>query len=211
MGECDDCCDNCRWKDFWWFVLCLAILVVIVVVIVLVVAFGFVRQVSITVDDASLTRLALVSTPTTALAYNLSLTLSIRNPNWAMSAKNTEPLEAAYAFDGQQFDRVQLADKGAAHGAKKTVLYKLTSGSGAAYVALGNAGVAEFKAQNATGVFEVEVAVSGEVKYTARVSKCKIQAKCPLKLQLVPTGQAAPAAVVFQKVKCKLEKADKTC
>ena len=61
------------------------------------------------------------------------------------------------------------------------------------------------------GVFEVEVAVRGEVKYTARPAKCAIEATCPLKLQLAPPGQAAPAAVVFQKVKCKLAKAEKHC
>jgi hypothetical protein len=89
-------------------------------------------------------------------------------------------------------------------------VYRLTSGSGRALVSLGNAGVAEFRKENATGVFEVEVAVKGEVKYTARVTKCAIEATCPLKLQLAPPGQA-PAALVFQKVKCKLAKAEKNC
>ncbi|CAM0880550.1 unnamed protein product [Alopecurus aequalis] len=212
MGECDECCDNCgcRWKEIWWFLLCIAILIIVAVIVVLVVAFAFVRQVVITVDDASLSRLVLATTPATAFAYNLSLTLTVRNPNWAMSTKNTEPLEAAYNFDGQQFDRVKLADEGDTHGAKKTVMYRITSGSDSAFVALGNAGVAEFKTENAMGVFEVEVVVSGEVKYTARVTKCKIEAKCPLKLQLVSPGEAT-AAVAFQKVKCKLAKADTNC
>ena len=219
MGAFDDCCDDCRccysWKDFWWCVLCLAILAVIAVIVILVVAFGFVRHVDVSVDDASLTRLALVAAGTpnataTALAYNLSLTLTIRNPNWAMSMTTTEPLEAAYSFDGQQFDRVRLADEGDEHPAGKTRVYRLTTGSDGALVSLGNAGVAEFRKENATGVFEVEVAVKGEVKYTARVTKCAIEATCPLKLQLAPPGQA-PAALVFQKVKCKLAKAEKNC
>ncbi|CAD6226286.1 unnamed protein product [Miscanthus lutarioriparius] len=213
MGAFDDCCDDCcySWKDYWWCVLCIVILAVIAVIIILVVAFGFVRHVDVSVDDASLTRLALVSTPTmTALAYNLSLTLTIRNPNWAMSMTNSKPLEAAYSFDGQQFDRVRLADEGDKHPAGKTRVYRLTTGSDGALVSLGNAGVAEFKKENATGVFEVEVAVKGEVKYTARVTKCAIEATCPLKLQLAPPGQA-PAALVFQKVKCKLAKAEKNC
>uniref|UniRef100_A0ACD5Y771 Uncharacterized protein n=1 Tax=Avena sativa TaxID=4498 RepID=A0ACD5Y771_AVESA len=213
MGEYDECRDNCgcRSKDIWWFLLCLAILLVVALIVILVVAFAFVRQVVIIVDDASLSRLALVSAPATAFAYNLSLALTVRNPNWAMSIKYTEPLEAAYSFDGQQFDRVKLADEGDTHGAKKTVLYRITSGSNSAFVALGNAGVAEFRKENATGVFEVEVAVSGEVKYTARLTKCKIEANCPLKLQLVAAGEAPGAVVVFQQVKCKLTKADKNC
>ncbi|OQU88767.1 hypothetical protein SORBI_3002G092500 [Sorghum bicolor] len=215
MGAFDDCCDDCccySWKDFWWCVLCLAILAVIAVIVILVVAFGFVRHVDVSIDDASLTRLALVAAGTpnattttataTALAYNLSLTLTIRNPNWAMSMTTTEPLEATYSFDGQQFDRVRLADEGDEHPAGKTRVYRLTTGSDGALVSLGNAGVAEFRKENATGVFEVEVAVKGEVKYTARVTKCA--------LQLAPPGQA-PAALVFQKVKCKLAKAEKNC
>ncbi|OEL27220.1 hypothetical protein BAE44_0011759 [Dichanthelium oligosanthes] len=213
MGAFDDCCDDCRcysWKDFWWCMLCLAILAVIAVIVILVVAFGFVRHVDISVDDASLTRLALVTTPTTAFAYNLTLKLTIRNPNWAMSMTSTKPLVAAYSFDDQTFDRVKLADEGDKHPAGKARVYRLTSGADGAAVALGNAGVAEFKKENATGTFEVEVAVKGEVKYTARPTKCTIEATCPLKLQLAPPGEA-PAALVFQKVKCKLAKAEKNC
>uniref|UniRef100_A0A0D9WXA9 Uncharacterized protein n=1 Tax=Leersia perrieri TaxID=77586 RepID=A0A0D9WXA9_9ORYZ len=213
MGVFDDGCGDCcyNWRDFCWCLLCIGILLVIALIVVLVVAFGFVLQPTITVDDASLTRLALVTTPTAALAYNLTLTLTVRNRNWAMSMKNVEPLEAKYKFDGQQFERIQVADKGEKHGAKKTRVYRLSSGNDAAAVpTLGNAGVAEFKKENGTGTFEVEVAVTGKVKYTARVTKCEIKAKCPLKLQLVPPGQAPPA-VVFQKVKCKLDKAEKNC
>ena len=215
MGLLDECCDDCRCyscRDFWWCVLCLAILAAVALVAVLVAAFGFVRHVSVTVDDASLTRLALVGGGgAPALAYNLSVTLTVRNPNWAMSMANTKPLDAAYSFDGQQFDRVRLAGEGDKLPAGKTRVYRLTSGSGGAPVSLGNAGVAEFARENATGVFEVEVAVRGEVKYTAPPAKCAIEATCPLKLQLAPPGQAAPAAVVFQKVKCKLAKAEKHC
>uniref|UniRef100_A0A0E0LJ02 Late embryogenesis abundant protein LEA-2 subgroup domain-containing protein n=1 Tax=Oryza punctata TaxID=4537 RepID=A0A0E0LJ02_ORYPU len=213
MGVFDDGCGECcyNWKDFCWCLLCIAILLAIALIVVLVVAFGFVVQPSITVDDASLTRLALVTAPTTALAYNLSLLLTLRNRNWAMSMKNVEPLEAAYRFDGQQFDRIHLADKGEKQGPKKTVVYRLSSGSDAAAApGLGNAGVAEFKKENDTGTFEVEVGVTGKVSYTARITKCKIEATCKLKLQLAPPGQAPPA-VVFQKVKCKLAKAEKNC
>jgi hypothetical protein len=205
MGAFDDCCDDCcscyRWREFWWCVVFLAILAVVALIVILVAAFGFVLHVTVTVDDASLTRLELVSAPATALAYNFSLTLTIRNPNWAMSMTNTEPLVAAYGFDDQQCDRVRLADDGDKHPASKTRVYRLSSGSDNAYVALGNAGISMFKKQNATGTFELEVKVTGEVKYTARFTKYKIEATCPLKLQL---AAQATAAVVFEKVKCKL-------
>ncbi|KAF8690587.1 hypothetical protein HU200_040954 [Digitaria exilis] len=216
MGIFDDCFDDCRCcynscKDLWWCILCLTILFFIILIVILVAAFGFVRHADITVDDASLTHLALNTTTTpTTLAYNLTLALTIRNLNWAMAMTNTKPLDATYSFDGQMFDRVRLAGEGDEHPAGKTRVYRLVSGSGGAAVMLGNAGEVEFRKENATGVFEVEVMVKGEVKYTARLKKCVIEATCPLKLQLAPPGQAAEA-VVFQKVKCKLAKAEKGC
>lgn len=207
-GRCCPCISYDTRENIFYCGICFAILAAIVLLAVLLAAYGFIRHVAVTVEDASLTRLALATAPTTAFAYNLSLTLAVRNANWAMSIKNTKPLEADYNFDGQRFDRVKLADKGDKHPAGKTRVYHLTSGADNAYIALGNAGVAEFKKENATGVFEVVVALAGEVRYQAHYTKCKLAATCPLKLQLAPPGTPA---VVFQKVKCKLEKADKNC
>ena len=209
LGECwDDCCY--KWDEWKYCLLCVGIVAAVILFAVLLAAFGFVRHLDVSVDDASLTRFELATTPPalTSLSYNLSLTLVIRNPNWAMGLKNTKPLEAQYKFDDQAFDRFQLADKGAKHPAGKTRVYHLSPAGTTRAVMLGNAGEAEFRKENATGVFEVEVAVVGEVRYTARYTKCKVEASCPLKLQLAPPGTTA---VVFQKVKCKLAKPDKNC
>ncbi|TKW31367.1 hypothetical protein SEVIR_2G100801v4 [Setaria viridis] len=217
-GCCDDCGDrfcccipyHVR-EDIKGCLILLAVViglaVVAGVVLIIIIFGGPLRHVKITVEDASLTRFALVtsSPATTALAYNLTVALTVRNPNWAIGIKHDKPLEAAYTFDGQPFERVQVADKGAKLGARKTVVYRLASGSEGRAVALGNAGEAEFRKENATGVFEVEVAVTGKFKYTLRKTKCKIEATCPLKLQLVTPGATA---VVFQKVDCKLAKSD---
>jgi hypothetical protein len=210
---CDRCCPcvshDAREAIFCCCV-CLLILGAAALLATLLAAYGFIRRPEFAVESASLTRFALLTTTSTAtaLAYNLSLTLTVRNRNWAMSVKNTKPLEVGYSFDGQRFDRVRLADEGGVHPAGKTRVYHLVSGSGLAYVALGNAGEAEFRKQNMTGVFEVEVAVTGEVRYQAHFTKCKLAATCPLKLQLAPPGTPA---VVFQKVKCKLAKPDENC
>jgi hypothetical protein len=174
----------------------------------LLAAYSVVLPLRITAEDASLSHLALAGPNGTALAYNLSLTLSVRNPNWAMTMKNTEPFEAAYKFDGQQFDRVLLADKGFKHSPGKTILYRLATSSESDYVSLGNAGVAEYKKENQTGVFELQVALTRKVSYTARYTKCKIEATCPLKLRIEQPGATT---VVFEKVKCKLAKAEKNC
>ncbi|CAL5066199.1 unnamed protein product [Urochloa decumbens] len=174
---------------------------------VLIAAYGVLIHVHIAVEDASLTRFALVETsPSPALAYNLSLTLTVRNPNWAITIRNKKNLEAAFAFDGQAFDRALLAGKGEKQRPRKTRVYHLAVGSPAGGVAVptfGNAGAVVFREQNATGFFEVEVKVTGKFGYTGRLHKCDLDATCPLKLQLAPPGTNA---VVFQKVKCKLAK-----
>ncbi|CAL5066196.1 unnamed protein product [Urochloa decumbens] len=208
MGKLSDWWDDVcyKWDEHKHCLACLGIVAVVLLLVVLLAAFGFVRHLSISVASASLTRFDL---NTTSLSYNLSLTLVIRNPNWAMSVQNTEPLEASYKFDGQAFDRFELAGEGDKLPAGKTRVYHLDPpGTAARLVALGNAGEVEFRKENATGAFEVEVAVVGEVRYTARYTKCKVEASCPLKLQLAPPGTAA---VVFQKVKCKLAKPEKNC
>lgn len=208
---CDRCCPCISYdthETIFSICICFLVVAAVVLFVVLLAAYGFIRHVEVAVEAASLTRFALVTTPATAFAYNLSLTLTVRNRNWAMSIKNTKPLEADYSFDGQRFDRIELADKGDVHPAGKTRVYHLDSGAEGAYVALGNAGVAEFGKENATGLFQVEVALAGEVRYKAHVTECKLAATCPLKLQLAPPGTPA---VVFQKVKCKLDKPDKNC
>ncbi|CAN6165734.1 unnamed protein product [Urochloa humidicola] len=208
MGCWGDLCD--WWRDWKYFIICIAIVIGAGIIAVAVAAFGVLIHVRIAVEDASLTRFALLETtpaasPTMpALAYNLSLTLNVHNPNWAITIKNRKNLEAAYTFDGQVFDRALLAEKGDKQGPRKTRVYHLVVGSGAGGAAvptLGNAGAVAFREQNATGFFEVEVKVTGKFSYTGRVTKCDIDATCPLRLQLAPPGTPA---VVFQKVKCKL-------
>ncbi|CAN6197408.1 unnamed protein product [Urochloa humidicola] len=200
------------WREWKYCIICIAIVLGAGVIAVTVAAFGVLIHVHIAVEDASLTRFALVETSPAAsatmpaLAYNLSLTLTVRNPNWAITIKNKKNLEAAYNFDGQVFDRALLAGKGDKQRSRKTRVYHLTVGSGAGGAAvptLGNAGAVAFREQNATGFFEVEVKVTGKFSYTGRVTKCELDATCPLKLQLAPPGTPA---VVFQKVKCKLAK-----
>uniref|UniRef100_A0A0D9WXA7 Uncharacterized protein n=1 Tax=Leersia perrieri TaxID=77586 RepID=A0A0D9WXA7_9ORYZ len=204
---CEDCCCcNCGpSKDA---LIVIGVISAVLLFAVLLAAFGFVRHATFTVDDASLTRFNL-STSTSSFAYNLTVTLVVHNPNWAMSIKNTKPMDAEYKFDGQVFERVQVAGKGDKLRPGKTVVHRLSSGSESAVVpTLGNAGAVEYRKEREKGKFDVEVAVAGEVRYTARYTKCKVVATCPLTLQLAPPGTPA---VAFQKVKCKLAKAEKNC
>ncbi|XP_020163970.2 NDR1/HIN1-like protein 10 [Aegilops tauschii subsp. strangulata] len=205
-GRDDDC--YLTRDEVKYLFICFGVVAVVVLLAVLLAAFVYLRHVTITVEDASLTRFDLLTSPVTGIAYNLSLTLKVRNPNWAMSMKNVEPFVAAYRFDGQQFDRVQIAATGDKHPAGATRVYHLTSSSQGAFVSLGSAGEQEYKKESKTGTFDVEVALTRKVSYTARYTKCKIEAVCPLKLQLVKPDSTT---VVFQKVKCKLQKAEKNC
>ncbi|KAF8731747.1 hypothetical protein HU200_015680 [Digitaria exilis] len=181
---------------------------------VLIAAYAVLIHVHIAVDEASLTRFDLMSSSSSSpsLAYNLWLTLTIRNPNWAITIKNKKNLEASYSFDGQVFDRVLVAEKGDKQGPRRTRVYHLAvasaSPNGTAVPAFGSAGAEEFRRQNATGFFDVEVKVTGKFQYTGRYTKCELDATCPLKLQLAPPGTQA---VVFEKVKCKLDKPKKYC
>jgi hypothetical protein len=198
-----------------WIAILTTAVIAATLVAVLVAAYGILLRVDITVEEASLTRFVLVETTTTsssspaALAYNLTLTLAVRNPNWAITIRNRKKLEAACTFDGQTFDRALLAGKGEKQGPRKTKVYHVAvSSAGAAVPALGNAGAAEFRRQNATGFFELKVKVTGWFSYTGRYTRCDVDATCPLKLQLAPPGTKV---VMFEKSRCRLAKAAKNC
>ncbi|RLN32803.1 hypothetical protein C2845_PM03G24650 [Panicum miliaceum] len=131
------------WDDWKPCIICLAIAAAVSGAGVALAAYGFISHVRIAVEDASLTRFDLVeaSPAAAALAYNLSLMLTVRNRNWAMAITNRNKLEAAYAFDGQPFDRALLAEKGKKHGPRRTRLYHLGARSnGTAVPTLGSAG-----------------------------------------------------------------------
>ncbi|OEL28929.1 hypothetical protein BAE44_0010054 [Dichanthelium oligosanthes] len=182
------------------FCIGLAIIAAVAVIVVLAVGYGHAAQPRFDVEDASLARFALATSPSAALSYNLTLTLAVRNPNWAMGA-TFRSLEADYLFDAQRFDRVEVAAPGYVLPARKTVVFRLSSGADAVSVTLGSAGVKAYKKQSDKGVFDIEAALLGEVKYQLHSSWCRLEAKCPLKLQLA--GQDG-GAVVFQKTSCEV-------
>nr|BAK05333.1 predicted protein [Hordeum vulgare subsp. vulgare] len=150
-GRDDDC--YLTRGDVKYLFICFGVVAVVVLLAVLLAAFVYLRHVTITVEDASLTRFSLLTSPVTGIAYNLSLTLKVRNPNWAMSMKNVEPFVAAYRFDSQQFDRVQVAATGDKHPAGATRVYHLTSSSQGAFVSLGSAGEQEYRRESKAGTF----------------------------------------------------------
>uniref|UniRef100_J3LUK1 Late embryogenesis abundant protein LEA-2 subgroup domain-containing protein n=1 Tax=Oryza brachyantha TaxID=4533 RepID=J3LUK1_ORYBR len=195
--ESECCGGSSRYRRFalgFWFGL--AILATTAAAVVLVVASARVSRLSVAVDDASLTRFTATAT---SVAYNLTVALVVRNPNWAMGV-TYRSLEASYLFSGKRFDSVTVVQPGYTQAARKTAVFRLTSGSDAAQASLGSAGVQEYKKESAAaGVFDVEVDLSGEVKYKLHRASCRLEAKCPLKLQLATPDASS---VVFQKVTC---------
>ncbi|CAN6286258.1 unnamed protein product [Urochloa humidicola] len=206
---CDDCeCCGCLGEYGRFacgFCTGLAIIAAVAVIVVLVLGYGHAAQPRFAVEDAALARFALSTStspsPTTAISYNLTLALAVRNPNWAMGAA-FRGLDAEYLFDGQRFDRVAVAADDYVLPARKTAVFRIASGADAVGVALGSAGVRAYRKQSDKGVFDVEVALSGKVKYHLHSSWCRLEARCPLKLQLA--GKDNATAVVFQKTSCEV-------
>ncbi|GJN36031.1 hypothetical protein PR202_gb24856 [Eleusine coracana subsp. coracana] len=167
---------------------------------ILTMAFGNVRHVSIAVESATLVQFGLVkSSPVGALAYNFSFVLTVSNPSWAISIENTKNLEVGIQFDGQQFDRVLLMERGSKLHPLKTTRFSVHASSNGSYVALGDAGAAEFKRQ--ADLYELEVVLSGQVRYFLHYSKSKLEASCPLKLYRVP---AMTTWIMIESMPCKL-------
>ncbi|KAF0894109.1 hypothetical protein E2562_034678 [Oryza meyeriana var. granulata] len=62
--------------------------------------YGAIVHVRVTVEDASPSRLDLAGANGTDLDYGLSLTVAVRNLNWAVRAEYTQPLTAELRLAG---------------------------------------------------------------------------------------------------------------
>ncbi|CAN6183015.1 unnamed protein product [Urochloa humidicola] len=177
---------------------------------VLVAAYGFVDPVCVSVEAAALGSLALAAdgspaavpakanNGTASFAYDVSVVLW--NDNWKMHASLTAPLVAELRFRGHAFARAQLAaaDREARIPALKMAVY---STAGVAQSALGPRDAAAFARERAVGVFHLELAVSGKVKYEGHHRRRAIRVTCPLRLSLSSTA-AATAPAPFARVWC---------
>ncbi|KAL6648203.1 hypothetical protein ACP70R_012427 [Stipagrostis hirtigluma subsp. patula] len=182
---------------------CGIIIITLALAVLLVLAFAFVVPVRVTVDEATLGRLALTAprsgTAPASLAYDLSLAVALRNRNWAMAVWRTAPLVVELRFRGRTFARAGLAGAGRDRiRAEREHVYRATLAAESAPVALGRGGVTEFARESAAGVFELVLAVAGEVSYQAHLHRRSIRVTCPLKLSLSTATAPAP----FSRVKC---------
>ncbi|BAF13738.1 NDR1/HIN1-like protein 3 [Oryza sativa Japonica Group] len=201
-GDCD-----CGWKKC--LIWTAAIAGVGGLIVLLVFAFALVFPPKATADDAVLLRLALSpgSPPSNStVSYNATVTLSLRNPNLYRGI-SYDPVAVAFSFNGTRFDESATVPA-FYHRPRKTATFHVTvGGAGKPVPKLTAAGVAAFRAENATGRFEVEVRLDTVMQYKARKARCPLAVICPLQLQLVDPDVAATA---FQRTKCTVLRAKKS-
>ena len=211
---CNGCCPygaqrNCK----RWFVgvlIGVAVAAVLAVITVVVLRFAVIPHVKAKIVDARLNVFAFATRPTGAsvFAFNISVALAVRNPSGAFM-KHTKPLVATFVFHDRRLYNVTVAGAGRKHPPLKTKVHVVDAvGEVPAYV-LDAAVVDDFQKQNATGVFSVEVRLSGEITYLGLDhigNKRELGFSCPLDLPIAPPG---PEVVVFHEVNCEPQGPDK--
>ncbi|KAF6986949.1 hypothetical protein CFC21_004636 [Triticum aestivum] len=172
---------------------------VLAAVVLIVLRFAVVPEVKADVEDARLNQFALATTKNgkSIFCFNISIALKVRNPNMAMSVKYTEPLAAAFIFFNRRLCNASVAYEGHRHPPRRTEVHLLHPGGEVPSDLLGAAAVEEFKKQNATGVFDVGVRLSGEITLGIGNTR-KLSLRCPISLQLAPT-----ATLEFGRVNCE--------
>uniref|UniRef100_A0A0A9BAT6 Late embryogenesis abundant protein LEA-2 subgroup domain-containing protein n=1 Tax=Arundo donax TaxID=35708 RepID=A0A0A9BAT6_ARUDO len=199
---CKDCDCDCDWKQvaIWGAV----ILGVGGLIAVLVIAFAVVYPPKATADDAVLQRFALAATNST-ISYNITATLSLKNPN-IYRGIDYGPLAVALSFNGTRFDEPGTVPAFESK-ARKTATFNVKVGGVDKPIKLSAPGVKEFRAENETGKFDVELRLDTVLQYKGRKTKCPLAVICPLELQLVDPDVAATA---FERTKCTILRAKKS-
>jgi hypothetical protein len=211
----DLCCDLQSQKKILPLLRCLLLglpaLAFVVAIVLLLLRFAVTPQVKAYVEDARLNSFVFANrsasaTTATSLEYNISISVALilRNPNGAMELKHTKPLVATFLFDDRRLYNVTVANEGHKHRPLRREVHLLHTGGEVPYV-LDIAAVEQFKMQNATGVFKLEMRLSGEI--TLGIGNNRgLELSCLLTLQRQPPG---PDIVVFHEVDCTPDKPKK--
>lgn len=173
-------------------------------IIVPILRFGFPPKIKAYVEDARLDSFGFfnATTPsvgmTTSFACNISVAFTVLNKNKVrMKIEYTKPLVATFVFYDRRLYNVTVADEG--HSPGKRERYLLQTGE---MVPLDTAAVQEFKKQNATGVFELEMRLSVGISLAILGNKQELALSCPLRLQVSPPGREV---LLFREVICNAE------
>ncbi|CAM0901819.1 unnamed protein product [Alopecurus aequalis] len=175
----------------------LVTLLVIAGVLALVLYFVFrPHMIAATVDSASLAAFAL--SPTSALAYNLTVAMTVRNPNKRVGLYY-DGVEALALFEAQRFGYAPLDPFFQGHEAKT----QLSPVFGGQQVLEGDVTAADFRSQQSGGVFDVEVKLNAKLRvkvWAFKVPGPRARISCPLSLP-APGAASAPA---FKPTECKV-------
>ena len=206
---CLCCCICCAKAICNWY----AFLAGVALTAVLVAAFGVALPVRAAVTDASLARLDLIdggprngtaAAAAVSLAYNLSLTVVLRNRNWAMRAELAAPLDAELRFSGRRPPGRRGEEDRAAGGGGAPRAGRV----GAALVGDGGGGAAaeELARERSAGVLELELRLAGEVRYRPlHVGRSRrLEATCPVRVLMAPAPPTAPPGTAHLMVSDKI-------
>ena len=136
---------------------------------VLVLAFGVVFPPKATADDAVLQRFALAPADpasNSTISFNVTATVSLRNPNM-YRAIEYGALAVTFSFNGTRFDD-SASVPGFKHKARKTATLSVRVGGVGKPIKLTRPGVGEFRAENDTGSFGVEMRLDTVLQYKGR-------------------------------------------
>lgn len=172
-------------------------LLVIAGVLALVLYFVFrPHMIAATVDSASLAAFTL--SPSSALAYNLTVAMTVRNPNKRVGL-HYDSVESLAFYDGQRFGYAPLDPF--YQGTESST--QLSPVFGGQQVLDGDVTAANFRAQQSGGAFDVEVKLNAKLRvkvWAFKVPGPRARISCPLSLP-APGAASAPA---FKPVDCKV-------
>uniref|UniRef100_A0A0D9XVB0 Late embryogenesis abundant protein LEA-2 subgroup domain-containing protein n=1 Tax=Leersia perrieri TaxID=77586 RepID=A0A0D9XVB0_9ORYZ len=211
------CFDECCTDDTQQIVKpCLVSSIIVIVAftgIFVTISLAVTPQMKASVEDARLNAFAFIvegggNTTASFFNYNLSIALAVRNPNKAIGIKHAKPLLAVIAFHNRRLHSSTVVNKGYRQRPVKVKHIMLPIGGKISSDLLGDGAADDFKKQNATGPFNVELRLSGEITNHPFVipRKREFGMSCPLSLQLAPPG---PEVVVFHRVNCVADNPDK--
>ncbi|CAM0874882.1 unnamed protein product [Alopecurus aequalis] len=212
--RCNGCCPygaqrNCK-RCLVILLICLAVAAVLAAVTVVVLRFAVIPHVKAKIVDARLNGFAFATGPTGAsvLAFNISVALAVRNPS-GVFIQHTKPLVATFVFHDRRLYNTTVEGKGHRQKPLKTKVQVVDAVGEVPSDVLDAAALDDFMKQNATGVFSVEVRLSGEITYRGLDhigNKRKLGFSCPLGLPIAPPGSEV---VVFHEVNCEPQGPDK--
>ncbi|KAJ3683460.1 hypothetical protein LUZ60_013687 [Juncus effusus] len=177
----------------------------IIAFVVLMCVFLIHKGETVHITGASLTRFDLGTDLIPSLYYNMSITITIYNPNWYQTI-DYKHMKVDFSYKYAKFDSVILPDfdsellSNLYLRTKKTKRYNLTIGGINSTIELGDYGADSFKISNKTGYFDFELHLEGKKRYKSYIGHSHFVYVCPITLHLATKPDNSTDN--FEGVKC---------